>query len=470
MYKLKTIIVVFLIFCPGFGSFIHAQNSETSPQYYQDSVEFFLEAAEKGNYYGVLESLKKGIDVNTGTWDGVTALMYASAGGYKSIVNLLVKYGANVNKRPDNGITPLIAASQYGYTEIAKILINDSAALNMSDNYHATALHYASLYNNDTIVFMLLNAGADENSLTYDSLSPLSMAAMNGSYEAAFQLIEAGANVNSTDNYGFTPLMLACQNGSIAITRLLINNDANIGLKNKKGYSALSLAASNGNANIVAMLLHQGANPKESGTLSLNPRALAKLSKDKATLDTLKRARAGINFLPAFKTFGVGLELNGNSKDLFTGIYITQNDLKYGLVYNFGFEMRPFVLTMLESVPDYGYFQFREHRYLFTLDIAKRISIIHSQETDWGIGLGVRGSYSFGKYRATDIPIHGGLNGAPTAWTYYRNNHWETRLGYQYSNYGEPNLSYSHITLGLVYHFSFPVKPDINRKIKWLNQ
>lgn len=449
------------------GNLAYSQTGNTS---YSNNIETrFLEAASNGDYPVVVDCIKKGVDINTATWDGVTALMYATSIGHRSMVKLLLDKGAKVNAQPYNGFTALITASKYGYTDIAEMLITDSADVNMSDLNKATALHYACLYNNDTIAFMLLNAGANPDKLTNDEVSPLSMAALNGSYESAYLLIDAGADVNSRDKYGFTPLMLASQNGYVPIVDLLLDNGAKVNIQNNKGYSALSFAIVNKHEDIVKILLQSGANAKELNAISMNARVLAKLSGDSAILDTIKKTKVKQNLIPAFKSFGTGLELNFNSRDLMTGVFITQRDIKFGLVYNLGFAFRPTAIRIKEVIPDFGYYQFMERRYIFNFDLAKSFTHVVDNKTSVGLNIGGRMIYSFGKYRGTNIPINGGLNAAPALSLFYRSHSTETRLGYYYTNYGVKDLPYNHFSISLAYHFSEFDRKNINRKLKWID-
>ena len=101
--------------------------------------------------------------------------------------------------------------------------------------------------------------------------------------------------------------------------------------------------------------------------------------------------------------------------------------------------------------------------------MPKNFTLMHDNKVSAGVNIGMRGIYSFGHYRGTSIQINGGPNIAPIGWAYLKNERWEGRLGYYYTNYGENELSSSHITLGLVYHFVNRYKFDLNRKIKWLD-
>lgn len=426
----------------------------------------FLEAAYDGDFKTVAECIKKGVDVNVANWDGSTALMYGTGVGNKEIIKLLLENGAKPDLRPSNGFTALIAASRLGFTEITEMLLADSAKTDLTDNNNATAIHYASLYNNDTIVFLLLRSGADPNLLTHDKTSPLSMAAINGSFEAAYLLIEAGANLNAQDRLGFTPLMLASQNGAYDIVELLIKNGADISTRNYSGFTALSLAIINKHTGIVKYLIENGANVKESNSISLNSRSLAKLSGDTSIINAIRKTSAKPSFFPAFKAGGYGAEFNINSKSVMTGIFLTQYDLKFNLVYNLGFAFRPAAKKIDFTIPDVGFYQFMERRYLFNFDLGKNFRF--DPENNAGIHVGARTLYSFGKYRATNIPINGGFSIAPQSWLYVNTEKFQIRFGYHYSNYGEKDLSKSHFTINLVHNIVSFKNNSFNRQLKWI--
>lgn len=457
----------FYILLTAFG--IRAFCQEPGFPYSNDLNARLLEAASSNDYPVVLDCIKKGADVNTLTWENVSPLMYAVSAGNKQMVKLLLDKGAKVNVQPMNGFTALMTAAKYGYTDIAGMLIADSANVNQTKANQATALHYACLYNNDTIVFQLLNAGANPNLLSSDSISPLAMAAINGSYESAYQLIDAGAEINTVDKQGFTPLMLAAQNGYTPVVELLLNNDAKVNLRNKKGYSALSLAILNKHQDIVDLLLENGANANESNSLSLTPGTLAKISGDSAIIHSIKKAKGKANFLPAFNNIGAGLDFNFNPGDFMTGFYLTQNDIKFNLSYNFGFAFRPVALTLLKTIPQFGYYQFKERRYYFHFDLTKGWGFGIGNDSRISLNAGARLLYNFGKYNGTDIQINGGINVVPIAWLAFKKNNFEGRFGYHYSNYGETELQKSHYTIGMIYYFKNFNANNYNRSIKWID-
>lgn len=90
----------------------------------QNQSEDFLAAARKGDVAAVKAFLDKGVDVNTKTRYGATALSYACDKGHTEVVRLLLERGADPDvKDTFYGATPMGWAAPKGYTEIVKLLI-----------------------------------------------------------------------------------------------------------------------------------------------------------------------------------------------------------------------------------------------------------------------------------------------------------------------------------------------------------
>src|SRR5437016_14126272 len=91
----------------------------------QDGNEEFFAAARKGDVAAVKAFLDKGVDVNTKTRYGATALSYACDKGHTEVVRLLLERGADPDvKDTFYGATPMGWAAPKGYTEIVKLLID----------------------------------------------------------------------------------------------------------------------------------------------------------------------------------------------------------------------------------------------------------------------------------------------------------------------------------------------------------
>jgi ankyrin repeat protein len=94
----------------------------------QDKAEEFLAAARKGDLASVKAMLDAGLDVNTKTRYGATALSYACDRGNVELVKLLIERGANVNAQDSfYGATPLTWAADKGHAEIVRLLLEKGA-------------------------------------------------------------------------------------------------------------------------------------------------------------------------------------------------------------------------------------------------------------------------------------------------------------------------------------------------------
>lgn len=95
----------------------------------QDMKEGFLAAARKGDVEAVKSFLAKGVDVNSKTEYGATALSYASDKGHVAVVRLLLESGADANARDTfYGATPITWASMKGHAEIVGLLLDKGAS------------------------------------------------------------------------------------------------------------------------------------------------------------------------------------------------------------------------------------------------------------------------------------------------------------------------------------------------------
>ncbi|WP_167496567.1 ankyrin repeat domain-containing protein [Desulfopila sp. IMCC35006] len=206
-----------------------------------------LEAAARGDLTGVKNLLDQGADVNVKNKDGITALMLASADGYKDIVELLLTQGADVNGLNNNGETALDLTS---YTEI-KVLLR---------KYDQSAtpdfLCYAARVGDIHAVETYLARGVDINARETEGLTALIEASQEGKKDVVALLLEKGADINTRTEYGLTALMAASRNGHSDVVKLLLAKRADVNIKNTYGDSALSIASKMSHRDIVE-LLHQ---------------------------------------------------------------------------------------------------------------------------------------------------------------------------------------------------------------------
>lgn len=95
----------------------------------QDKNEEFFAAARKGDAAAVKALLDAGVDVNSKTRYGATALSYACDKGHVEVVRLLIERGADVNvKDTFYGEAPLGWALSHGHAQVVKLLLDKGAA------------------------------------------------------------------------------------------------------------------------------------------------------------------------------------------------------------------------------------------------------------------------------------------------------------------------------------------------------
>ncbi len=115
--------------------------------------------------FGYLQILKillwKGVNINTTSSDGDTALMLAAYNNQVEVVDFLIKQKADLNLQDVEEKTALINAVEDENIECVKLLVEAGANLDLTDSEEKTALHYA-IQNKDMESFkILLKAGAD---------------------------------------------------------------------------------------------------------------------------------------------------------------------------------------------------------------------------------------------------------------------------------------------------------------------
>ena len=81
-------------------------------------------AAEEGKGAAVTTLVENGAALDLQTNAGWTALIYASADNYTSIIKFLVGMGADQTLKDINGYTALFIATQQGHAEVVAILKN----------------------------------------------------------------------------------------------------------------------------------------------------------------------------------------------------------------------------------------------------------------------------------------------------------------------------------------------------------
>lgn len=248
------------------------------------AAEPWMETALFGTAAELKALLDNGLDPNSRTAGGTTALMMAADDPAK--VRLLVERGAEVNARSKLRYTALmVAANHRGAAESVRLLIERGAEVNaparLRPMFNASAMFFA-VWSGDLEIAELLRAkgadltrkmlilgripsnmldqavflrdpamirylvrhGADPNALDAQGLPLLAYAAMSNDAPTVRALIEAGAKPNQRDKAGLTPLMHAAliDHGDTHVAELLIRLGANPALRSRDGLTAADMA------------------------------------------------------------------------------------------------------------------------------------------------------------------------------------------------------------------------------------
>jgi uncharacterized protein len=243
--------------------------------------------------------LKKGVDVNSATADGTTALHWAAHWDDLETASLLIGAGANPNAQTDLGVTPLYLASEIAGAQMVQRLLaaggnpniaavtgvtplmvasrSDAiAAVRSLLTYKAnpdakegsrgqTALMWAAAAGHAGVVLALSQHGADVHVRSAAGKRYINRGGPEGGSDAE-ELERAASGLRAwVETGGNTALMFSARNGSIECAEALLSVGANVNDVGADENSALVVAAHSGHGRLAELLLERGANPNAKG-------------------------------------------------------------------------------------------------------------------------------------------------------------------------------------------------------------
>jgi ankyrin repeat protein len=177
--------------------------------------------------------------------------MIAAGRGHLDVAQVLVKKGLDVNASSLDGVTALMIAASCGQSKMVKFLLDNGADVNFKGPLGCTALLMA-----------LERRPGQQNQSDKALLITVST------------LIDHGApDLNVRDGRGFTPLWLAMKEGEEDVVRILLDKGANVNMRaGETDYTPLMQAVATGCPSLVEVLLEKGAdvNAEKNGVTALN--------------------------------------------------------------------------------------------------------------------------------------------------------------------------------------------------------
>lgn len=166
---------------------------------------FLLRAVMTNSIWEVVESLKRGAEVNE----------YSLYKGARSF--------------------PIIEAARLGSTRIASELIEAGADVNIAKTNGESAIGMAADSDNMEMARLLLSNGADPNQVAHEGFTPLTQAETPDMIEL---LLKHGADPNIPDSEGDLPIVTRISNRDLASTLVLYRGGTDMDRRNLIGVSA----------------------------------------------------------------------------------------------------------------------------------------------------------------------------------------------------------------------------------------
>lgn len=428
-------------------------------------------AAEWGIIPAVELLLKRGADPNAHTWDNVTPLMIAAEQGFYNISKMLISYGADMNAEPTVGVSALLGATMYDRLDVVELLIQNYANINITDSKGVTALMYASAYNYYVMADMLVFYGADVNTQDNDGNTALMVATHAGNKDIVDVLLVNGAEVDLADEKGNTPLIVASEHGYNDIVQTFIEFNADIEHKNEAGMTPLVVATANGHEKIVEKLLYYGVNPNTSKKISENPMAIAKKHKYYSIANKLKEAGAKpVRYKPEFTSIPICFDMDWNTTDFMYGgnAGIVEGNMKLAL--SMGYHTRAGYKRVLIDRGENSYYQLFEKRSLAYIELQKMMSMKEKPNGGHlGVVIGLKGLYSYGKYRGFTPRPDGLFTIAPRIGYYTMGKHAAMSLNYEYMNFDVFKVSPHRINISFAILINLKKSAGSEFEIDWLD-
>lgn len=198
-------------------------------------------ASENGKKEAIDFLIKKGFSVNDKDLLGETPFSTAitsllghiiNYSTYEEVIDYFLSIGLDVNTKTRFGHTALFALARRNCPQTFEKAINLGADVNAEDRLGQTALFGCVRESNVKEASILLSKGADVNKKDIFGETPLFWAVFGTEkkrcYDIVNFLINSGADINITNNVGQTPLYWAAKRDKLKYVEALLNKGANL--------------------------------------------------------------------------------------------------------------------------------------------------------------------------------------------------------------------------------------------------
>jgi ankyrin repeat protein len=450
-------VLLFLLFSAGIKplaarEFSPVNSGDTLIIALEDTIYSYLVAASQGDSAQVLAFLKAGVKVDTTAWDGVTALAYALQNSHPATVKVLVENGAGLNRKDNNGYSPLMLAVQSGDLPTSEYLIRKGANIDASDKKGITPLMLAAAIDSFALADMLLYYGADVLKPDKNGTSVLMIATLNGNYELVSALLDAGAEANAQDKKGLAPLHAAIWYGYWDIADLLLAFGADPCITALNGYPPLGVAIEAGDLVATKLLASAGADLNQRISFSQNPLSIAIEKRNDSIKQFLQQNHSRFNAWPSFSKFSLGTEINWNADDYRWSFFAGAIEKKYNLSLSLGWGFRPSAIRVLDVENETISTQYWENRGYLFLSLDKSVFLFHGKgDIQAGLYGGVKGIYTYGRYRGAMAKPVDRLKAAPGLGFVLEGRTVRYAIGYEYLNLDLYKFSPHHVNISLCF-------------------
>jgi ankyrin repeat protein len=415
-----------------------------------DSINYnLLQAAYEGKQSLLLKSIKDSADIDFQDYDGNTALIYAAKQGHEDIVKILIFNGADIEMENKAAFRALHLAAEYGNNYICNELILAGAKIDANGGYYEVKpIHYATAYNNYELVDMLLFYGADVNAKSKYGDTPLHIASHAGYYAIDSLLIANGADINAKDSYYyFTPLTLAVQNNQLHIVELLLDNGASIEYGEEHNWNdPILFAIDQKNTAILDTLVAKYKQEKITPIHSDYLRHIAEVSANPEIKNSIRTITPNSRNFPIITANIWGLETDWNNTDLIPAFFWGIHEESSNIDITLGYGRRLWRNRILydEYNDDETYTQYRENRSKVFIKITKKVSLLQTTNTNFGVYGAVRESFSFGNFKATYKKPEAAFYFSPEAGIFLDYKNFRQTIGYHYMKFDKDLTTIPH--------------------------